>query len=303
MKLYIYFMAVTAVAGMSCGRAENKEAAADSTAVINHVNTETLPAAGDTLSDIRITDTAFTGMVQESAPGTAMQLYGSPGWDKKMIKTADITLQVNNYDSFDNSLHRQLAQFGAYISQERQTGGGTGVENDVTIKVPVQQFERVINTFSGKGIVVKSREVTASEVTAEIQDTKARMEAKKLVRERYMELMGRAGKMKDVLTVQQELDALQENIEATQGRVNYLENQAAYSTIHLRYYSTVPGLDEEVAPGNYGTRLLHEFQKGVSVIGNVLLFLLGIWPLIVSAVIVWVVYKKKWRSWKADKSV
>lgn len=303
MKIHMYVMAVIAVLALSCSSAENKEALADSAIVAPDAYagaSEPLPASGDTLSDI--SDTTLQNVLHGSAPATASPVYGSATWDKKMIKTADITLLVNNYDSFDNALHRQLAQFGAYISQEKQTGSGIGVENDVTIKVPVHQFEQVLNSFTGKGVVVKNKEVSATEVTAEVLDTKARHEAKKLVRERYMELMGKAGKMKDVLTIQQELNTLQGNIEATQGRINYLENEAAYSTIHLKYYGPATGVEEEKQPG-YWMRLVSELQNGASVLGNILLFFTGMWPLAVLGVIVWVIYEKKWGSWKGDQSV
>lgn len=305
MKLYIYAMAIMAVLAMSCGKGENKEVTADSAvAAITDVNTEmkgAATAAGDTLSNIA--DTTVVNVLQGSVPQPAAPVYGSPAWDRKMVKTADITVQVNSYDSFDNALHRQLSQYGAWISQEKQTGSGATVENDVTVKVPVYQFENVISSFTGKGVVVKSKEVSAVEVTAELQDTKARIAARKLVRERYMELMGRANKMKDVLTVQQELNALQENIEATQGKVNYMEDQATYSTIHLKYYRVSSGDMEDGQPLSFLAEMLNEFERGASVLGNIMLFILGIWPLTVLGAIVWVMYKKKWGSWKGDKSV
>ncbi|GGH71466.1 hypothetical protein HNQ91_003233 [Filimonas zeae] len=304
MKIHIYFMAVIAVLALSCSSGANKEALADSAAVVAPDvyagASEPIPASGDTLSNI--SDTTMQDVLQGNAPAAAPTAYGLATWDKKMIRTADITLQVNNYDSFDNALHRQLVQFGAYISQEKQTGSGAGVENDVTIKVPVQQFEQVLNSFTGKGVVVKNKEVSATEVTAEVLDTKARNETKKLVRERYMELMGKAGKMKDVLTIQQELNNLQVNIESAQGRINYLENEAAYSTIHLKYYGMATALEEGKKPG-YWTRLLQELESGASVLGNVLLFFIGMWPLAVLGAVVWVIYKKKWGGQKGNQPV
>lgn len=300
MKLYIYFMAVIAVLATSCGKGENKEAAADSTAVYSESNQPDGAAAvmpmGDTVAYNDATQVNTVPVPQAGTPAVA-------DWDKKLIKTADITLHVNNYDSFDNALHRQLITFGAYIASEKQTGSGTNVENDVTIKVPVYQFESLLNTLNGKGIMVESKEITTTDVTGEVVDTKARMETKKLVRERYMELMGNAKKMKDVLTVQQELNNLQETIEATHGRVNYLEHQAAYSTVHLKYYQFGAGVPEVQVPVGYLAKLAKALADGAGVVGDILLFAITVWPLLILGVTAVIIYKKKWGNWKADKQV
>lgn len=303
MKLYIFFMAAIAMLAMSCGNAENKQAyeAADSAAayISNEQQTTGAESMADTLilpPDSAIQQGNAALLPQAGAPAVA-------DWDKKLIKTADITLQVNNYDSFDNALHRQLITFGAYIATEKQTGSGAHAENDVTVKVPVYQFEALLSSLNGKGIVIQNKEITTTEVTGELADTKARMETKKLVRERYMELMGNAKNMKDVLTVQQELNSLQENIEATHGRVNYLQHQAAYSTIHLKYYQQTVGVPEVAVTVGYLARLVKALADGAAVVGDILLFIVTIWPLTVLGVIAWVLYKKKWGNWKEDKQV
>src|ERR1700712_490867 len=41
-------------------------------------------------------------------------------WDKKIIKTGNLTMEVKNYTAFNELLHNGVKQFGGYIAQEEQ---------------------------------------------------------------------------------------------------------------------------------------------------------------------------------------
>lgn len=293
MKLKVFFMAVTAMLAMSCGRGENAESkeASDSTAT----TLDQLNRQADTSRNPELNTALQTEEVPAQTP--------PPDWDQKLIKNASLNLELHNYDSFDLALHQQLKTFGAYISAEKQTRGAGIIQNDVTIKVPVYQFENLMACFNGKGIIIKDREISAQDVTADITDQKARNETKKRVRERYMELMGNAKKMKDVLTIQEELNNLQQNIESNTGQINSLEHQAAYSNIHLIYYQPMALTEENTnnEPG-FGRQLIKAFTSGADVVRQVILFFITIWPLTIAGIISLVWYKKKRDGWKTQKS-
>ena len=50
-------------------------------------------------------------------------------WDKKIIKTAALTLEVKDYKTFDHQLRGTIKQFGGYISQEEQNESAYKIEN------------------------------------------------------------------------------------------------------------------------------------------------------------------------------
>jgi hypothetical protein len=53
----------------------------------------------------------------------------------------------------------------------------------MVIKVPVDQFENLMNSFSGEGIKVIEKKISSDDVTGEMVDTKSRIETKRQVRE------------------------------------------------------------------------------------------------------------------------
>jgi hypothetical protein len=110
----------------------------------------------------------------------------NPDWDKKIIKTTELQLQLDDYEKFNTSIHSSLKQFGAYVAEEKQQQNDSKIENALTIKVPVDQLDDFVNSFTGDGIKVMGKNITSEDVTGEVVDTKARMQAKTAVRDKYM---------------------------------------------------------------------------------------------------------------------
>ena len=82
----------------------------------------------------------------ESTDGIALQ--GSPGqnpdWDKKIIKTAFLKLEVKDFKSYSDIVHKAANQYGGYVSNEEQTQSSEKKESTISIKVPVDQFESIM---------------------------------------------------------------------------------------------------------------------------------------------------------------
>lgn len=216
-------------------------------------------------------------------------------WDKKIIKTASIQLQLNDYKKFNTNIHASLKGFGAYIADEKQTENDFRIENSVTIKVPVDQFDNLVNSFSGDGIKVTEKNISSDDVTGEVVDTKARMQAKMAVRDKYLELLKQAKNMNEILQVQGEINSIQEDIEASGGRVNYLQHASAYSTVNLDYFQYINGGSANDEKPDFFTKLSRAFSTGTSVITNLILFCISIWPIIL-IIFFAVVYLKRLKS-------
>ncbi len=201
-------------------------------------------------------------------------------WDKKIIKTAEVSLELKDYKSFNTTIHTGLKAYGAYIAEEKQTQSDYKTENSIVIKVPVDQFDNLLNSIQGDGIKVLARNVSSEDVTGEVVDTKSRLEAKKQVREKYLGLLKQAKNMEEILQVQGEINEIQEQIEAADGRINYLQHSAAYSTVNLSYYQYLTADGGNTDHPDFLTRLAKAFKAGGSIVLNGLLVVVTLWPLI-----------------------
>lgn len=223
------------------------------------------------------------------------QPAANPDWDRKIIKTATLNMEVEKYEKYYAVLRECVRNAGGYIASEDQSQSDYKLENAVTIKVPVARFDEAMNLLAsgtGKDKVVE-RKITSQDVTGEVVDTKSRMEAKRQVRLRYLELLNQAKTMEDILKVQDEINGIQEEIEMGTGRVNYLNHASAYSTIQLTFFQVLnPSAVEEPRDPSFATRIWYAFEKGWDFIKNIMIALITIWPLWLAGFGLWLVVKK-----------
>jgi hypothetical protein len=200
-------------------------------------------------------------------------------WDSKIIKTASLRLEVKDFKKFNDYVHIAVKQYGAYIAQEEQNLTDEKSETSITIKVPVPQFENMMNKLPEDGKVIEKK-ISTEDVTGEVVDTKSRLEAKKQMRLKYLEFLKQSKNMEEVLQVQTEINAIQEQIESAAGRVAFLSNQAAMSTINLSFYQPLDGYKSTDETPSFLTRITGAFKTGAGWIAELFIGLISVWPLL-----------------------
>jgi hypothetical protein len=278
-----FIIGCIAFAAISCHSSNESVAHTDKGTVIDENATQLV-------SD----STSAVGVSSANQPAIVLQ-SGSPEWEKKIIKTANLNLELKDYNSFNTAVHQSLKSFGAYIAQEQQLQSGGEISNTISIKVPVDQFEHLMNHLSSldRNVKVIDKQISSEDVSTQIVDTKSRIETKKKLRDKYFELMGQSKKMDDVIRVQNEINSITEDIEAASGRVEFMSHQSSYSTINLKYFQVLNGAGVDDTSPNFFTNIVNEFKQGGSIITNVFLFLVNIWPLLAAAAVAWSVFRKK----------
>jgi hypothetical protein len=235
--------------------------------------------------------------VNRQTPTEAKAPQANPDWDKKIVKTADISLEVKNFRVFNEVLSGMVKQFGGYIAQEQETQSTAKIENAMTIKVPVDQFETVINRLSSGSDSDKlvEKKISSEDVTMDVVDTKSRMESKKEVLQRYLDLLKQARTMNEILKVQTEINDIQEEIEAAAGRIGYLSHSAAYSTINLDFYQVLDaGVVVDPEP-SFVHKIKLAFVEGWTLVSSLVLGVIALWPLVLAGFWGWLGVRK-WRS-------
>jgi PBP1b-binding outer membrane lipoprotein LpoB len=126
MNRIILFMAIIAVLLMSCGQSKefkkNEEKALVQDVGIASADSVALPNQNDKIEE--------TKNKEPNKPKVPENI----DWDKKIIKTADVALQVKDYTVFNNTIHSKVKSYGAYIASEEQTQNDGGVQNSISIK-------------------------------------------------------------------------------------------------------------------------------------------------------------------------
>lgn len=80
---------------------------------------------------------------------------------------------------------------------------------------------------------VNYRNVVGTDVTEQFYDTQIRLKNAEVLRDRYIELLRQAKTVEDSLAIERELARVTQDIELLKGKLRFLQNQIAFSTINL----------------------------------------------------------------------
>lgn len=219
---------------------------------------------------------------------------GDMGLNRKLIYKANLVLQVEDYAKAQTELRDIVAGSGAYILAFNENTTKTEIGGVYTIKIQSSGFVSLLDSIETIS-KAKQRNVQGQDVTEEYIDLTSRLKAKEVVEKRLLDFMDKATQSDALLAYSNELAKVQEEIEQIKGRMRYLDQNVAFSTIELRMYqqldssaannSDSPGFLSRLADAFYfSMRLLENLVIGVLMIITVLLpfiaaaFVIG-WPI------------------------
>lgn len=143
-----------------------------------------------------------------------------------ILYTGDMSLQVPE-GQISKSIDEAVSiaeRFGGYL------GGRTNAT--VKLKIPSGSFREALTEVEKLGIVGHEN-INADDVTAEFHDLEVRLENLKATRKRVEEFLARATTLADMLTVQRELERIAAEMDTISGRLRFLREHTAFSTLTI----------------------------------------------------------------------
>jgi hypothetical protein len=118
----------------------------------------------------------------------------------------------------------------------------------LTIGVPVDDFERALRRLREVGLRVLDESLTGQDVTDGYVDLNSQLENLKATQDRIRTFLDRAETAEEALMVNQQLSQVEAQIAQIEGRMNYLFDCAAYSTISVTLEPELPELGPTPTP-------------------------------------------------------
>jgi len=197
---------------------------------------------------------------------------------QKLIRQGTLRLQVDSISTVRTYLTGILQKHKAYIASENENRFSGNHENTIVIRVPGEQLEALVNEISGKAKFIDTKELSSEDVGMEYMDIQARVKAKLEMEKRYLQLLQRAGKVSEMLEVENQLGSVRGEIESMEGRLKYFDNKVSYATLTLSLYEV---LAVKASPGlGFFTRAAQSFQTGFDLVREGILIGISFWPLI-----------------------
>ena len=206
----------------------------------------------------------------------------------KIIKTSFLSFETDSIEKTFQKIKTDIEKYKGYIQNDNTTKEYNQIRRSLVVRIPTSSFQPIIDHISQDVKIFDRKSTSLKDVSEEYIDLEARLKAKKALEERYLQLLKKAKSVKEMLEIEREIANIREEIEAKQGRLNYLKNQVSYSTINLEFYQVVPVVKSKSK--TYFSKVIKAFKGGFNTLGDFILGLLYIWPfvLIISVILLFV---------------
>ncbi|RMA66030.1 DUF4349 domain-containing protein [Ulvibacter antarcticus] len=227
-------------------------------------------------------------MIEASDDAFTQGLVPTPQ-EQKIIKTARLVFETKDVEATQTNILKVAGQYKGFIQSDNSGKSYNRLYRNMVIRVPTESFQIFIDGISEGVSYFDQKEINRQDVSEEFVDLQARLKAKRELENRYLELLKQAKNVKEMLEIERELSTIREEIEAKQGRLQFLENRVSMSTISLEFYKLTA---ETGITQSYGQKMINSLKGGWDGVSVFLLGVLYLWPLFVVALIVVFVLRK-----------
>ena len=156
------------------------------------------------------------------------QNEGTPDYERKLIRTGNVSLEVQTVTDAEDKIAAWAASLGGYVTNANTWQYGAGF----TVRVPSARFDEAMSQVGSFGRIT-NRSVSSQDVSDNYYDMKSRLETKYILRDKLQSYLSEAKDIKDLLEVERQLNEVIEDIESTESRFKRLSGQIDYSTIYI----------------------------------------------------------------------
>lgn len=202
----------------------------------------------------------------ESEPTANSSVPGSA----KIIYTADLEMQTQDFDAADAALTALVGEQGGYFENRSVNSPSSGYRYaSYTVRVPAAQFEAFCRQ-AGELCHVTYETSNARDISETYYDTESRLKTAQIKLERLQELLAKADNMEDIITLESAISETEWTIESLSGTLRGYDALVDYATVTLSLREVYKLSDTEQAPQTFGEKLASAFRGGIENAGEAL---------------------------------
>ncbi len=188
-------------------------------------------------------------------------------------------MEVKNYASARAALSGVVKNHDASVFNEQEDQTHYRIENTIVVRVAQKNFDGLFDAIVPIAHKVHAKETNVKNVTEEFVDIQSRLKTKREILNRYYDILKKADSIADVLKVEAKIGMLQEEIEAKEGRLRFLQDQVQFSTIKIYLYENLDPDEPLIEEESFFSELSDSFLFGWKGLLGFMLVLARLWPM------------------------
>ena len=179
----------------------------------------------------------LTAKTEEAGAGANPDKLAAPDQgeiERKIIKNADISIQVDDYQTTVEAIKNKVSAINGYVANEGVSRRGQEgiIIGHVQVRIPAVHFDEFLTGMDVLGSV-NGRNIYTQDVTEEYVDVDSRLKVMRTKEERLLAILTKSGNLSDILAVENELANTRAQLESLEGRLRYLNNRTEFSAISI----------------------------------------------------------------------
>jgi len=183
---------------------------------------------------------AASGQSQAAAAGGAGQDASAARLapaGQQLIYTAQLTVRARDVDNAVSQATSIATAVGGYVSAENASSDPSQPSQSlatVTLKIPVVVYPTTLSELSGNVLGTRlSLTQQTQDVTQQVADVSSRVASDEAAISQLRALLSRAGSVGDLLSVQDQINSEESDLEAMLSQQNALNHETVYATVAL----------------------------------------------------------------------
>ena len=190
-------------------------------------------AAGQAAAPMPMSGTAGRAAVEpQNGTGTTARL--APASD--VIYTAQLTVRASSVSSAAAKAAQIAESAGGYVSNETTSADPdhpSEATASVQLKIPVAAYQATLGQLAGGLGTQLSLQQQAQDVTEQVADVNSQVTSDQAAIVQLRALLVHAGSVSDLLTVQNQINAEESDLESMQAQQRALDQEVTYATLTL----------------------------------------------------------------------
>lgn len=180
---------------------------------------------------------AEPGLAASMAVAPASRVFQPELTDRIIIRRAELSLAVKSLNDAMDRIADVAASAGGFVISSsfssQSSSQSTNPTASIAIRVPAMSYQQTVRQLKELALEVKDERSTAQDVTEEYTDLEAQIRHLEATEARYLDLLGKAKTIDEILKLEQRLDDIRGRIERTKGRLLFLQRSADMALINI----------------------------------------------------------------------
>jgi hypothetical protein len=187
---------------------------------------------------------------------------------QKLIRNAWLELESTEFDEASRALKELTEEFGGYFENSSVANYKDGARwGDYTVRIPAERFDAFLEQ-AGTLCHLTWQEMSQEDISEVYYDTAGRLETQKIKLERLQELLSKAEKMEDIITLESAISETEWMIEDLSGTLRRYDGKVDYATVHINLREVYKLSSVETVPETFGQRMSAAFAEGLRDCGD-----------------------------------